>query len=183
MRRGRMLFWLVGPPCIAWVLAYSGSFVSRGWLAVPFRDISHPKVLAVNLLPGEGAPDVVTSVGIAAQVVLAALLSALIAEISKLGWLVVRRRSAGSVPAPWVGYLLLLGFQLALVRDAARYGHFHWWTWLLWQLRLTELPAPDLATNHFVAFLPSFVMLFAAIAAAVWYLAREREGSVSHAGQ
>jgi hypothetical protein len=33
-----------------------------------------------------------------------------------------------------------------------------------------------------VAFLPSFVMLLAAIAAAVWYLAREREGSVSYAG-
>jgi len=169
MRTRGLALLLLGPPLAAWCLALGGCFLNRGWLAIQFRDPSFPTVPAVHHPPGVAAPDVVAWVSDAVLVLLAALVSALLVEVSKATWVHVGIER-GTRGLPLASYLSLTLFQLALIHDTVRFGHFHWWSWLLWQLGIGELPADSLPASRLVAFLPSATLLVLAAFLTARYL-------------
>lgn len=167
---------LVLPPVLAWLMALSGAFVQPGWMAPSFKEPDLPTVPSADVLQNSAAEDVVISIPRGASAVLAALLCGLVVEVTKLGWIEASRPSQGRL-LPALGlYSLALAFQLELVREAIRYWHHPWWSWLLWQLGFAGLPPAPLAGSRLLAFLPSGLMLLTLVGGTALYLHRVLAG-------
>jgi len=171
---------LVTPLVAAWCLALSGAVVGEGLLAVRFRDPWFPKTPAVQAPPGEAAPDLISLVSDAVSVLLGVAALALLVEVSKVAWSSSSPRNKKQWRFTFAGYLLLVAFQLLLVRDTARYWTYFWWSWLMWQLKLGSLPPEPMHGGRLVAFGPSGLALLLFAVLAVLAVARSERKPGTH---